>query len=329
LQFRTEINLPKSALQIEHHHRIITLGSCFAYNISAYLSEYRFSVMSNPFGVLYNPVSIYNTIEILRRNRTFKKDDLIFHQGEWHSFYHHSDFSHHDAESCLEKINDRTRETLDFIRDANIVIITYGTANVYRYKRKSLIVSNCHKLPASDFEHYRLTPEYSLKVLNETVDILLEINPDLKIIFTVSPVRHWKDGAEENQRSKAVLLLSVESIVKENREICSYFSSYELLIDDLRDYRFYEDDLLHPNKQAVDYIWKKFNDAYISESCKKIIKEVEQLNKARHHRVRNPLSEEAQRFFKMQLKKIEWLKNKYPHIKTDDDYEYFKNLIKE
>ena len=329
MQFRTEINLSKSALRIEHHNRIITFGSCFAYNISAYLSEYRFRVSANPFGVLYNPVSVYNAIEILRENRPFNKDDLIYHQGEWHSFYHHSDFSHHQADICLNKINDRTGEVSGFIKNADIVILTYGTAFVYKYRQNGMVVSNCHKLPSREFERYRLSVDACTQKLYETADILQKINPNVKIIFTVSPVRHWKDGAEENQRSKAVLLLSVENIVKSRPESCFYFPSYELLLDDLRDYRFYENDLLHPNKQATDYIWKKFSEVYITDNCKRSMNEVDKINKARLHRVRNPHSAEAKSFFKSQLKKIEDLRNKYPFLELDNDYEYFNNLIEE
>jgi len=329
LQFRTEINLSKSALSIEHHNRIITFGSCFAYNISAYLSEYRFRVSANPFGVLYNPVSVYNAIEILWKNRRFVRDDLVYHQGEWHSFYHHSDFSHHNADICLKKINDRTGEVSEFIKNADIVILTYGTAFVYKHRQNGMVVSNCHKLPSAEFERNRLSVDACTKELNETADILQKINPNVKIIFTVSPVRHWKDGAEENQRSKAVLLLSVENIIKNRAENCFYFPSYELLLDDLRDYRFYERDLLHPNKQATDYIWKKFNEAYISDSCKSSMNEVEKIIRAKQHRIRNPQSEEAKKFIKSQLIKIQDLRNKYPFLELNNDYEYFENLLKE
>ncbi len=328
MRFRTEINLSKSDLNIEHRHRIITFGSCFAYNISGYLSEYRFRVKANPFGVLYNPISVYNAVEAVKENRRFSKDDLIYDQGEWHSFYHHSDFSHHDPEICLRKINSRTEETAEFIKKADIAILTYGTSFVYKHRRQNMVVSNCHKLPADEFEHYRLTHEVCTDVINNTVDLLQSVNPEVKIILTVSPVRHWKDGAVENQRSKAVLLLSVENIVKK-RQGCYYFPSYELLLDDLRDYRFYEDDLLHPNKQATDYIWKKFNDAFITDNCRESMKEIEKLNKARYHRLRNPLSNQAKSFFKSQLKRIEDLRNKYPFLELDDDYNYFKNLLKE
>jgi hypothetical protein len=304
----------------------MTFGSCFAYNISAYLAEYRFRVSANPFGVLYNPYSIYSAVKLLKENRRFTKDDLIFNQGEWHSFYHHSDFSHHDAVACLQKINSKLEETVDFIGNTDIVILTYGTSYVYKYLKKDIVVSNCHKLAADEFDRYRLSIEECRSAMKNTVDRLRDINQNIKIVFTVSPVRHWKDGAVENQRSKAILLLSVEKMVKDYSENCFYFPSYEIIMDDLRDYRFYERDLLHPNKLATDYVWDKFSSAYFRDGCKNSMAEVDKLNKARFHRVRNPQSTEAQNFFKAQLTKIEQLMVKYPFLDLADDYDYFKNL---
>ena len=329
MEFRTEIYIPQSLLRVEHHQNVITFGSCFAYNISAYLAQYRFQVSANPFGVLYNPVSILSAVNILRENKHFNKEDLLYNQDEWHSFYHHSDFSHHDANLCLNKINSKIDDTVEFIRRADVVIITYGTSFVYKYLKNDKIVSNCHKLPDREFERFRLTIDKSYQTIKDTVDELKMINPGVKIIFTISPVRHWKDGAVENQRSKAILLLSVEKIVKERKEDCFYFPSYELLLDDLRDYRFYESDLLHPNKPATDYIWQKFTETFFTSNCLNSMAEIDRLNKARHHKVRNPDSEQAQKFFHSQLKKIETMQNKYPFLDIKSDYNYFLKLIKE
>ncbi|MEN8191754.1 MAG: GSCFA domain-containing protein, partial [Bacteroidota bacterium] len=273
MKFRTEINIDKSDRLIDHDQNILTIGSCFAKNIGEYFKSYRFSVVCNPFGVLYNPISIYNSLKLIHSKKKFKKNDLVEHQGEWHSFYHNSDFSHHDQNMCLEKINNGIISTHDFLKSTDHLIITFGTAFVYRYIKNDMIVSNCHKIPAKEFERYRLSLDETKKTIESIVSFVNSISENISIIFTVSPVRHWKDGAVENQLSKSTLLIAVDEIVKENKN-CEYFPSYEIVMDDLRDYRFYDTDLLHPNKFATDYIWDKFSNAKLSNQCLTIMKEV-------------------------------------------------------
>jgi len=245
MKFRTEINLDKSKHPIDHDEKIVTIGSCFAQNIGEYFEHFRFNVMCNPFGVLYNPISSFNSFNLARDKKTFTRGDLIESNGEWHSFYHHSDFSHHDHKICLEKINSGLKATFDFLSKTDVIIITYGTTYVYRHIEQNIVVSNCHKIPANEFEHYRLSLDETKKVIEQTINLLKAANKNIRIIFTVSPVRHWKDGAVNNQLSKSTLLLAVDKIVKSNKN-CEYFPSYEIVMDDLRDYRFFDSDLLHP-----------------------------------------------------------------------------------
>ncbi len=322
MNYRTEISIPNSHIQINHNHGILTIGSCFAENISQHLKYYRFDALENPFGVLYNPVSIYQAIKLIFNNKTFEPDDLIYHDSEWHSFYHHSDFSHHDINVCLQRINSQLEAVRLYLKNCNCVIITYGTSYVYKYKSNGIIVSNCHKLPANQFTHYRLTSADTAEYIQSSWELLKQLNPKLNCIFSISPVRHWKDGAVDNQISKSALLLALHETIKEKSD-CSYFPAYEIMMDDLRDYRFYDADLVHPNQIAKDYIWEKFSQCYFTETCLGTLKDIKKLAQARLHRPRNIYSEKHRRFVKDQLQLIDQLKKKYPYLKLEDDYNYF------
>ena len=271
MNFRTEIETEKGKFPVLHSYSVLTIGSCFAENIADKMILSKFRTLKNPFGVLYNPISIFNSLKHVFSMTKFGKEDLIFDQEEWHSFFHHSDFSHHDSEAVLEKINNAIETTRYFIEKASVVIITYGTSKVYKHIDKNIIVSNCHKIPSNQFINYRLSLEETVNSIEKTMMLLREMNNSLKIIFTVSPVRHWKDGAHGNQLNKAVLLLGIDKIV-EHYDFTEYFPSYELLMDDLRDYRFYDKDMLHPNDVAVEYIWEKFAESYFSEDDRKLMK---------------------------------------------------------
>ena len=316
MKFRTEINPPPSAEKIKHTEKIVTFGSCFADNIADKLIYYKFNVLKNPFGVLYNPASIANSLQILFNNKVFAKKDLIYRNGEFHSFYHHSDFSHHDAEVCLGKINNASTKARAFIEEASIAILTFGTAFVYKHIERNIIVSNCHKIPQQEFARYRLSPDETTKEIARAVKYLKLLNKNIRVIVTVSPVRHWKDGAVENQRSKATLILATEKIIEEYASI-EYFPSYEIVIDDLRDYRFYDEDLLHPNSLAVNYIWEKFSDTYFDPNTKTLLAKIEKIQKGLNHKPRNPFSEAHKTFLKKLNSEIDEIRNLYPHIDFD------------
>ena len=318
MKFRTEINIPKSKIQFEHNDKVLTIGSCFAENISKYFSYYKFNILENPFGVLYNPVSIYNSLLFAIQEKQFTKKDLIFDQSEYHSFFHHSDFSHHDAQICLSKINDNLLITHEYLKECDKLIISLGTSYVYKHKDSEIIVSNCHKIPQSEFERFRLTIEEVKNYLQNIVDQLKIYNSTLSIIFTVSPVRHWKDGAVDNQLSKSILLLAVNEIVGKNKK-CEYFPSYEIIMDDLRDYRFYNEDLIHPNKIATDYIWEKFSESHFSKKCFIIMNEVKKIVQAVSHKPRNPQSDKHQAFIKNNIELIKELQKNYDHIDLEEE----------
>ena len=326
MKFRTELNIPKSPTPIEHSEKILTIGSCFAENIAGYFRELKFNVTANPFGVLYNPVSILNSFRILKEGRKFNDDDLVYEQGEWHSFYHHSDFSYHDKNLCLSTINTKIAEVSGKLKSIDRVIITYGTSFVYEHKEKEIIVSNCHKIPAKEFSKYKLELDEVIENAEESVKLLTEINPNIQILFTVSPVRHWQDGAVDNQISKSCLILAVAEVVKKN-ENCEYFPSYEIMMDDLRDYRFYESDLLHPNRMATDYIWELFSSSKLSESCNLLMAEISKITKAAKHRIRNPHSDTTRKFAELNLDVIERLQLSNKHLNLDSEKKYFQNLL--
>jgi len=326
MKFRTEIEIDKPLHSIEHSDKVLTVGSCFAENIAEYFNAARFSILGNPFGVLYNPISIYNSLKFAVDEKEFSESDLIKHQSEWHSFYHHSNFSSHDKEVVLNSINASVKSTNSFLKSADIIILTFGTSYIYKHIRKGIVVSNCHKIPQKEFSHIRLTSSETIDTIKKTLNLIRNINPKVKFILTVSPVRHWKDGAINNQLSKSNLLLAINEII--NSESNSlYFPSYEIVMDDLRDYRFYNSDLIHPNKMATDYIWGKFTTSFCSDKCLQIMNEVSKIVIARNHKVRNIYSDEHQKFVTSMINRIEELQKKYIHLMLNDDLDYFKSQL--
>jgi hypothetical protein len=275
--------IPPAGFRLSHSDKMVMTGSCFVENISVKMLQSGFTVDVNPFGIVYNPASLAGGLTDLIRGTTYTENHLFAHEGIYHSFSHHSRFSGTTIEAVLEKINARMLASSAFLRQANVLIITFGTANVYRLIASGEVVSNCHKLPAKLFEEKRLTVHQITGQWNELIKELQTLHPDLKILFTVSPIRHWKDGANANQLSKATLLLAVNQLIEANTG-CYYFPAYEIMLDDLRDYRFYADDLIHPNSQAIDYIWEKFGEAYFEKKTKEAMKEYEREQKKRNHR---------------------------------------------
>ena len=283
MKFRTEIQLSPGTCSITHQDKILMMGSCFTENISEKLLQAGFEVHVNPFGIVYNPVSLANGLLDLIRRKIYTETELFLYQEIYHSFSHHSRFSGTDKELVLSKINTTIDEASDFLRQANFLIITFGTATVYRLATSGEVVSNCHKLPAKEFQEERLTVFQIITLWNEIISNLQNLNPKLKILFTVSPIRHWKNGAHANQLNKATLLLALNELIESNTS-CYYFPAYELVLDDLRDYRFYAEDLIHPNTQAINYIWEKFGEAYFDRKTVELNKEYEKRQRAMNHR---------------------------------------------
>jgi len=282
MKFRTEISVPASDFKITHDCKIVMMGSCFAENMASKFLNAGFSIDENPFGIAYNPSSLSKNLNRLLYNRPFVADELFKDSGLYHSFSHHSRFSGTDTDDVLAKINSRMEQSLTFIRTADWLIITFGTAFVYRLQSTGEVVSNCHKLPAKLFTYQRLTIGDIVGEWNDLIARLQTFNPLLRIIFTVSPIRHWKDGAHGNQLSKSILLLAIEELLR-NRSHCFYFPAYEIVLDDLRDYRFYAEDMLHPSSQAIDYVWEKFTETWFDCETLQKAREFEKLNRSLNH----------------------------------------------
>jgi hypothetical protein len=317
MKFRTEISLPSYPFHISFEESILSAGSCFAVNIAEELKKRFFNVMFNPFGTLYNTASVLNMFELAKSKSQLQKEDLIFHNGEWHSFYHNSEFSHFHPEIALEKINFSIIKLNEFLQKNDVVILTYGTSYVYIHKARNLIVSNCHKIPQEDFSRKLLSTEENFYYMQKTIEIIKSFNPKVKIIISVSPVRHLKDGLHANQISKAHLLLAVEKATKEI-ENCFYFPSYEIVLDDLRDYRFFSSDLAHPNEFAIAYIWEKFAQAFFESKTLEYIKEAEKVRSALEHRPINLDSPSYKNFLNGLARQIEKIKIKYPAVNFDE-----------
>jgi hypothetical protein len=287
MRFRTEIQINPANFTISHSDAIGMMGSCFTENISAKMINAGFRTMVNPFGIVYNPLSLGKQIDQLLNGKVYTVSDIFSDNTLYHSFSHHSRFSGTNPELVLENINCTIREASDFLQKASILILTFGTAFVYRLKTSGEIVSNCHKLPDAVFTHHRAGIQEIVSEWNRLISLLKTHNPALKIILTVSPIRHWKNGANENQLSKATLLLSINELVNTHPD-CYYFPSYEMMLDDLRDYRFYADDMVHPSSKAIDYIWEKFSETFFDKKTIEAVKNFENAKKALNHRLLHP-----------------------------------------
>jgi hypothetical protein len=283
MKFRTEISLPSAAFAITHQQRGMAIGSCFAESIAQRMLCGGLTVDVNPFGTLYNPLSIAAGLQCLIDRRRYTADDLFLYEGVYHSFSHHSRFSDSDCATALDRINTRIDHSAAFLQEADYLMITFGTARVYRRASTGEVVANCHKLPAGEFVEQCLGVEAIVDCWRSLIPALRRLNPALKLLFTVSPVRHLKDGAHANQLSKAVLLLAVDALTQSGAEVY-YFPAYEIVLDDLRDYRFYASDLIHPNAQAEAYIWEKMEEAYFDASTQALIRAAEKQYRAANHR---------------------------------------------
>ena len=290
------------------------LGSCFTEYVGDFLYKYLFDVTVNPFGVIYNPLSVKRGLEALMHKDQYSEDDLDLHNELWFSFDHYTKYSDTTKAGALGKINADFLVAKQQLQSAAFLIITFGTAYTYRYKASGEIVCNCHKIPASEFDRFLLSPKSIIQEYSKLIPELLALNPELQIIFTVSPVRHLKDGLKENQRSKATLLLAIHELADHFPESVHYFPAYEIMMDDLRDYRFYDEDFVHPNKQAIEYIWERFLETAITSESQSIISEIVPLLKDKGHRPLHTDTTAFRKFAEQRAKKEQDLKKKYPFL---------------
>lgn len=283
MQFRSNIPAPQYPFKLDYNSAIMLLGSCFSDNIGNFFGRHRFDVCSNPFGVLFNPVSIDHAVRMMLHPEMFDKDRYFYKNRDlWVSFAHHGRFSRENYETFEQNIDEQLQNASEFLYRTDYLFVTFGTAFCYKFLPRDLIVSNCHKIPNTQFDRIRLDVKKIVSQWNQTLQQLLEVRPDLKMIFTVSPVRHIGDGMHENTLSKSVLLLAIEKLV--DNEHTFYFPSYEFLMDDLRDYRFYAKDLCHPNDLAIDYLEEKVSESFFTAQTMERVRQVGLENRFKNHR---------------------------------------------
>ena len=326
MNLQTKITVAAPDFLIDYNSRLMMLGSCFAENMGSKFSYYKFDVDVNPCGIIYNPLSVANVLRLIVEGKQFEKSDLRQVGGKWVSLYHHGAFSSTDPDECLRRINDRLTKATGELRTLDLLVITWGTAWVYRYTRENIVVSNCHKIPSQEFERSRLSVEDIVKEYLVLIGRLREINPGLRILFTVSPIRHWKDGAHGNQLSKATLLLAID-LLREELQHVYYFPAYEIVLDELRDYRFYADDMLHMSGFTVDYIWERFLYSFISPEVLGLMNQIGRVNKGVAHRPFDPQSEEYHRLVKKMLAEIAMISRSYPMIDFSEEKRKLNEVI--
>lgn len=309
MQFSTKVPVIKSPVPIDYHSRMVSLGSCFAVNIAEKFSYYKFQSSVNPFGILFHPMAIHEVVRRAVHNENFTETDIFFHNERWHCFEVHSDLSHPNKEVLLQNLNQRLVDLKAHIETASHFFITYGTAWVYRLKASQKRVANCHKVSQLQFDKELLAIADIESAIEQTLKLIRSINPDSSIVFTVSPVRHLKDGFTENQRSKSHLIAAIHQTAVE------YFPSYEIMMDELRDYRFYAEDLLHPNAVAIQYIWEQFVSASISAEAIPVMHEVESIQKGLSHKPFSPESESHLKFTVQLQNKIAQLQKQFAYMK--------------
>ena len=311
MKLQTQIPIEKQDRnQIDYESKVLLLGSCFSENIGNKLNYFKFQTLQNPFGILFHPLAIENLITKSINEEVYTGASVFENNNLWQSFEAHSELSSIQKETVIENLNTAVTKTNQFLKEASHLIFTLGTAWVYRHIASDAIVANCHKVPQKKFLKELLSVEEITESLNAIITLVKDINSKANIIFTVSPVRHLKDGFVENTQSKSHLISGIHQVV-DKRNQTFYFPSYELMIDELRDYRFYKPDMIHPNEVAIDYIWEKFTEAWFKESAFATMKQVDTIQKGLQHKPFQEASEEHQQFLKKLHEKIETLKNQF------------------
>jgi hypothetical protein len=327
MNFRTQVELPEKETEIRHSEQIMLFGSCFAENIGNLLKENKFRCDVNPFGVLYNPLSIANALNQILEGKEYEEEDLFFSGGLWHSWMHHSDFSAPSQEEALALMNFRLAKAKENLAKADWLVMTWGTAYVYIHQEMQKVVGNCHKQPDKTFRRLMLNAEAFVEECRGVLKKCREVNPNLKVLFTVSPIRHAKDGMHGNQLSKATLLLAIDEICRICPN-CFYFPSYEIIMDELRDYRFYADDMIHLSSKSVEYIWECFSRCYFSKETQAVMKEWMEIKKAIDHKPFRPDSDAYRAFLSQIVLKIMQMKEKFPYLEVQKEIELCESRLK-
>jgi hypothetical protein len=314
IKLRTDWNLKPGGEGISHHSKILLLGSCFSEHMAQKLKFSGFNVLENPHGILFHPLAIERSVSDCVAENQYGQEDLLHNGESWVSLNHHGRFNNSDPELAVESINSEIREAHRFLQKASHVIITLGTSWVYRHRKQDVYVANFHKIPQKEFSKELLSQDVIRSSLERSINLIQTANPEATIVLTVSPVRHVKDGIIENTRSKARLHEAIHHLTSEEKSIF-YFPSYELMMDDLRDYRFYKKDLVHPNDTAVEYIWEKFVAAWIDPESEPLMTEAQSIHRALEHRPLNADSKKQKDFRTKIEERINKLEKSNPQLK--------------
>lgn len=323
MKLQTQINIQKKQPQIDYSSKVLLLGSCFAENIGEKFEYYQFQQLQNPVGILFHPFAIENFLRRIVQQKEFTAKDVFQHQEIYSCFEAHSRMNTLSEDEILTNLNSALSETFGFIKSVSHIIITLGTSWIYKHLEQHKFVANCHKIPQKNFQKELSSVAELEKSIQKSIAYIQQLNPDCQFIFTVSPVRHAKDGFVENTRSKSHLITAVHQFINSpfpserglGGEASFYFPSYELMMDELRDYRFYSEDLLHPNQLAVDYIWERFQETWLAEKTLPVMKQVQQIRQGLSHRPFNPNSTAHQKFQQKLQQQIVQLQQEYPFMK--------------
>lgn len=319
----THVPISDYPFKISYADKIMSIGSCFSENMAAYLSNNKFSIYSNLFGILYNPQSIFQGLNRVLEQSAYEKSDLFFQNGIWHSFDHHSHFSSIAPEESLKIINAALYKAYQQLKSAKLLIITLGTSKVFQDKATQRIVANCHKVPQKNFDVFSMSTKEIIRQFDNVYRNIQKLNPSIQMLFSVSPIRHIRDGLHQSHLHKAPLLLAIDALEKKYPNI-HYFPAYEIVLDELRDYRFYKKDMVHPSGQAVEIIWKRFSNAFFTENTIQTMVQVQKVVNAAAHKPFFPDSELHQAFIEKQLLAIEKLALQYPEMDFSKEITIFK-----
>jgi len=322
MQFFTNINIKSLQSPITYNDKLLLVGSCFTEHIGNYLNEVKFRVLQNPNGILFDPISVCNSIGSYIENKQYTHNDLFYLNEAWHSWQHHSRFSGMDKEVVLANINQSQNAAHSFLKQADWLFITLGSSFVYKLTETGYPVANCHKAPAQTFIKHLSTIDETIIALDTLLYKLFQFNPDIKIMFTISPVRHLRDGVVDNNRSKARLIEAVHHIINKFEKLY-YFPAYEIVIDVLRDYRFFDVDLAHPNYAATQFVLDKFAEACCNEQVRGLMDEIKKLVIARNHKPFNPTSQQHKQFLENQLQKTYSLQKLLPYLDFSKEVSFF------
>ena len=329
MQFTTPTHIVPLQPALKHSDRLLVVGSCFAEHIGSRLQQMKWPAVVNPFGVLYNPLSIAEALGRLMDAQPYTEDDLtLYPHGGWSTWMHHSRYAHPDRSMALQLINESLATGSQMLAQADMLIITLGTAWVYRLKEDGRVVGNCHKVPEREFQRQRLSVDEIVETFVALLSRLWAVNPGSRVLLTVSPVRHLKDTLHGNQLSKSTLLLAVDELCSRYPEQLHYFPAYEVVMDELRDYRFYAEDMAHPSGQAVEYVWSRFVEHMADREAQTFIEQWSKLARALAHRPFHPEGEEYKKFVQQNIVKIKALKERYPYLEVQNEIDTCHTLLK-